>query len=306
MADLQRSSYASAKESLKAGQVIMVIDFKENLKLGSAPVEVGQDFYEKTSVSCLGCAVHVGKNDGACVTHYYDILSYCLSHDGLYVQKAVDLVIPRVRELAGGSESAISDLSIWLDCGPHFRNYEVLHDFMITLPQTWSIPTVRLNFFAEHHGKSIVDGHFGHVSRAVKQKSMQQRLVNIDDLVAAIKEYFTKNTVSAYVMDTPQRSIVQRLKLKQGSKNVKISQVYCFVSKSSGVDVSFSVLSSETPNSCSLETSMEVDTRSTKMPPKLDERTAPRQPTVGPMVGPMINKKLTSHFDHLTGNGTLS
>jgi hypothetical protein len=46
------------------------------LKVGSGPVEVGQDFYQKTQVSCLGCAVHVAVTR---VPARHTILMLCLT-----------------------------------------------------------------------------------------------------------------------------------------------------------------------------------------------------------------------------------
>jgi hypothetical protein len=208
---------------LKQGEVIIVMDFKENFRLGSGPVEVGQDFYQKTQVSCLGCAVHIGHADKPPTTHYFDVLSYSLSHDGLYVHEALKLVLPAVQALLC---QPITALSFWMDCGPHFRCGEVLYDLVIDVPRRLQIcAPVRLNFFAEHHGKSIVDSHFGHISRAVHRFSMRERLVDINDICSAITSYFsaTESDVHPIVLETPQRSTTTKLSLLLGKNKVKIT-----------------------------------------------------------------------------------
>ena len=302
VADLQRENYVAARDALKAGQVMIILDFKENLKVGSGPVEVGQDFYQKTQVSCLGCAVHVGRDEGTCSTHYFDALSYCLSHDGLYVREAMRVIIPRILDMAGGS---LSDLSFWMDCGPHFRCYEVLYDFLIDLPHCYPIPTIRVNFFAEHHGKSLVDGHFGHVSRAVNRWSLKQRLVDIQDLCSAISEYFPSDSVHPLVLPTPTRSLVAQLKLLQGKAHVKITQNYYFVSQNG--TISCSLLSAGTALvGCTSNHSMKVDTRAVKKPPHLEKRTAKATESTETLVGPDTKEKLSTHWQSLKAAGLLS
>lgn len=287
---------------MKDHEAIIVLDFKENLKLGSGPVEVGKDFFERTQVSCLGCAVHIGHTDKTFSTHYFDVLSYSLSHDGLYVREAMNLVIPLVQQLAGGT---LSDLALWMDCGPHFRCFEVLHDLLIDVPECFAIPTVRINYFAEHHGKSLVDGHFGHVSRAVKQYTMSKRLVDIDDLCSAISEYFVSKDVQPLVLSVPERSTITRLTLKEGKATVKITQTYCFVAKEKKVFCS--VLSAGTPlRLCQTDKNMKVDSRSTKKPPKLEERTTKVDANSDVFAGPDTTKKLKSQWQFLTATGLLT
>ena len=68
--------YKAQQENLKPGEVLVVLDFKENLQVGSGPIEVGNDYYSKTQVSCLGFAVYIGGNT---TTHYFDCISFSLS-----------------------------------------------------------------------------------------------------------------------------------------------------------------------------------------------------------------------------------
>ncbi len=42
------------------GEVVVVLDFKDNLRLGGGPVETGLDYYTKTQVTCLDAAVYIG------------------------------------------------------------------------------------------------------------------------------------------------------------------------------------------------------------------------------------------------------
>jgi hypothetical protein len=306
VAQFQREHYDTSRKQLKDGQALILMDFKENLKLGSGPVEVGQDFYQKTQVTCLGFAVHIGHTNKPCTTHYFDVLSYCLSHDGLFVHEALRLVLPAVQDLVG---CPITDLELWMDCGPHFRCAEVLYDVLIDLPQQYSLPVIRANYFAEHHGKSIVDGHFGHVSRAVSRWCQTQRLIDIKDLCSAITAYFSANgsdNVHPLIMDTPKRSAISKIVLLDDKKKIKITEKYCFVARS-GQQILCSCLSKEEQKAvCTVQSSIELDSRKSKQAPELEKRVAKHPPSPQScIVGPETKRKLQRQLQVLSASGHL-
>ena len=267
----------------------IVLDFKENLKLGAGPIEVGQDFYQKTQVSCLGVAVHIGGGPGVDTrTTYYDVLSYFLSHDGLYVRESLKVILPKILDDVG----PISTMSFWMDCGPHFRNYEILNYCLLEVPQTYDIQNTKVNFFAEHHGKSLVDGHFGHVSRACQRYSLSKRLAAIENIAEAINMYFHDSQVQPLILPTPSRSTVTRISLREGDKLIKITQTYHYSSQLGGIFASF--LSTGTPRvSCKFETNLELDTRGLKEPPNLKQRleSASSSPCMGKETGKRLQEQ---------------
>ena len=69
----QHQSYKAQQENLQPGEVLVVLDFKENLQVGSGPIEVGNDCSSKTQVSWLGFAVYIGGNTA---THFFDCVSW--------------------------------------------------------------------------------------------------------------------------------------------------------------------------------------------------------------------------------------
>ena len=91
----QHQSYKAQQENLKPGEVLVVLDFKENLQVGSGPIEVGNDCFSKTQVSCLGFAVHIGGNT---TTHYFDCISFSLMMDCLW--ESLDQVIPEIQTIS--------------------------------------------------------------------------------------------------------------------------------------------------------------------------------------------------------------
>ena len=77
----QRSVFNHQISTAQPGEAIIVVDYKENLRLGVGPVEVGRDYYERVQVTCLGFTLYIGMANGTVLKHHVDALSYNLSHD---------------------------------------------------------------------------------------------------------------------------------------------------------------------------------------------------------------------------------
>ena len=56
----------------------------------------------------------------------------------------------------------------WSDCGPHFRNGELVYEILITLPTLTKIQTT-YNYFIEKHGKSPCDSEFSVLGKWVDE-----------------------------------------------------------------------------------------------------------------------------------------
>ena len=130
------------------------------------------------------------------------------------------------------------------DCGPHFHCYEVMNDLLCERAQKHEIETIGVNFFAQHHGKSAVDSHFSHVSRAVSQWIVTEHLTNINDLKKAITSDFEQSKTSVTKNSTPTThsnqnkfccSSQKKLNLTENCAHAKNqNKIYC--SSSSEVD----------------------------------------------------------------------
>ena len=53
---------------------------------------------------------------------------------------------------------------IWCDCGPHFRNSQIVNYFLREFSICTEPINVNLNFFVEKHGKNARDSHFSVIS----------------------------------------------------------------------------------------------------------------------------------------------
>ncbi|PVU99307.1 hypothetical protein BB559_000824 [Furculomyces boomerangus] len=56
---IQEESYKKLVQNLKNGECVLIMDFKENFRLGSGPIKTSTDFYSKPQISNLGFALIV-------------------------------------------------------------------------------------------------------------------------------------------------------------------------------------------------------------------------------------------------------
>jgi hypothetical protein len=83
-------------------------------------------------------------------------------------------------------------ITVWSDCGPHFRNGEMVAFLLISLPK--QDKNIEWHLFTEGHGKSACDSHFSLLTRWQKQAELQQFLISTTDYITAIQQQI-RNTV---------------------------------------------------------------------------------------------------------------
>ena len=181
MAGVQRTLFSKEIQNLNSKSCLILMDFKQNFKLGNGPVETSHDFYYKKDISLLGFQVYK-KTNGLLTKKNYNFLSENLSHDSFFVKNCIDKLI-EYKELDG-----LDVLSFWSDCGRHFRSGELQHYLLKTVKNIKKIFAVKVNYFVEYHGKSEIDGHFGLLSRWKKQAELQERIDDVLDLVSIFME----------------------------------------------------------------------------------------------------------------------
>ena len=86
----QRRSYNQKRTEISPDELMIVVDFKENIRLGGGPIECGKDFFTRQQCSVLGMAVvywnQVTKQPSV---EYIDFFSDILSHDALFVSNCI-------------------------------------------------------------------------------------------------------------------------------------------------------------------------------------------------------------------------
>lgn len=170
----QNKQYNNDINKLDHKSCVIVMDFKENFKIGGGPIETNNCFYEKKPISLLGFAV-VYKENEKIKYEYHNFLSEILSHDSLFSGQCL------IELLKKDQFRRIRNLKIWTDNGNHFRSYEFLYYLFKEVP-SFINGSIKFNRFVECHGKSIVDGNFGVLSKLFRQKENEIYINTILDL----------------------------------------------------------------------------------------------------------------------------
>jgi hypothetical protein len=174
--EIQRACFHAEIYNLKSQHAILLVDFKENLKLGGSPNELNQDFYNKKNCSVLGTCLIYKDEKNQIKKEYKDFFSDILSHDGLFVKDCLH------RLLSSDSIPKFKHLSIWTDNARHFHSMEIGHCILLDIPQKYSLQT-QWNFFGEYHGKNYLDGHFGLLSKYIKEAEKAQSISNKEECI---------------------------------------------------------------------------------------------------------------------------
>jgi hypothetical protein len=236
----QRAGFEAHKQHafLVPTTCTIVMDFKENFRIGGGPVETTASFYQKQQVSLLSFAVQYRDGAGNLAVKYFDYLSKILSHDSLFVQECVAKLLdePFMR--------GFQQFHFWSDSGPNFRSAELMYAWCRHFSKDRPECTFTVNFFNEYHGKSLVDGHFGLLARWFVEEEAQRDVGSIEELKAAFEakvaegvaqlgEGRSVDAVFRIHTRTLPRSVIQKLKLNDFKAYMSFGffkgQLYCSV-----------------------------------------------------------------------------
>ena len=109
--------------------------------------------------------------------HGYDKAGVARSKDGGWVSEAALYMVGQACEWYGGIPNC---LNIWFDTAQHFRNKVVLYEVPTALAGPWA-KRAELNFHAEHHGKTGLDGSFRRAKARVRE------LVDLAEIKAGVQ-----------------------------------------------------------------------------------------------------------------------
>lgn len=157
--DNQKLQFNLIRNNLDNETCLLIMDFKENFRLSYGGNEIGNDYYNKRQISCLGVSL-IYNIDGNEYIQYISYLSKILSHDSLFSSDVLEQFLDELN-------SKYKNIHIFTDCGPHFRSKEFI--CRVKNISKKRNKNVSLHFFAEYHGKSLVDGHFGRLSQLFKK-----------------------------------------------------------------------------------------------------------------------------------------
>jgi hypothetical protein len=98
----------------------------------------------------------------------------------------------------------------WSDSGKHFRSAEYMYYICCELSKFYNIQCF-INFFAEYHGKNIVDSHFGILSHWFNDGEVVQNIFTINDLINLFQNKASKVSMQVdfiiYLYSNPRNKI---------------------------------------------------------------------------------------------------
>ena len=184
--DIQREAFEKKIENLDEDSAIILMDFKENIKLGKCNREVSSVFYSASQRTFFSVAVILrGKK-----FKYFDFISEDLTHDASFVIRCLNTLF----NLPEWQSLSIKRISFWSDGAKHFRNFELIR-YQISLIESRMVQSVDTNYFIEYHGKSYCDSHFSRISRILKtfEQSSSEPIDSTSKLINLLNDKLGNN-----------------------------------------------------------------------------------------------------------------
>ena len=179
---IQRMAMKSDIENLKEHEAVLILDFKQNIKLGGSPEEKSREFYQTTSINYLSIFMKTKKSG-----IFFDFTSLELSKDSYYVIECFDILFGHLKF----KELEIRDIVVWSDTGKHFKN-SMIACYFANIFNSHKLKC-KFNYFVDSHGKNICDVHFSMVSHIVeKYEKGKAKIKDISDLNNILESEFEK------------------------------------------------------------------------------------------------------------------
>ena len=118
VADHKREQFNKEKQELSESFFMIIMDFKQNFKIGGGPEETNKEYYRKKDVTLLGFIIYE-KNNGVRSKTHLNYVSKFLSHDSFFVKECLHDILKKFQL------KKYKNISFWSDCGPHFRSSEL-------------------------------------------------------------------------------------------------------------------------------------------------------------------------------------
>lgn len=182
--DKRQADFDQQLAALTEGNSLVVMDFKANITLGKGPQEDSHVFFKAPQRTVFGVAAYFKRGD---VKHkvMFTIVSSVLNHDSKTLR---EILHRHVLTHSLFNEMQVENVRVWLDNAPnHFRNKETFasfYDLQVELKRN-----IEINFYAEYHGKSECDRHFGLISRLYTEATGYGRNHDITTTSEFLKMY---------------------------------------------------------------------------------------------------------------------
>ncbi len=157
-AEKQRLECERMRRELPVGSVLLWFDWMENISLPIANVQTGEMFWqgERMPLSVFGIIIFENVLGKGVAQKSVIYTSQILNHDSAFAAEIIDHCHTYFED-----PDNVREYNLWSDCGPHFRSYEFIGEMHNRLWESRDkTQAIRVNYFAEKHGKGLVDGIF--------------------------------------------------------------------------------------------------------------------------------------------------
>ena len=212
-------AHLSAASTPNNNTLLVVADFRSNFLVTNWRGDSFEYFNGVSKVGC--CGLHFWYQGR---TMFVDLLSFDTSHTGeaagYYVRrgvaKALDVWGLRIRreEL---------NLVLWSDCARHFRNGNLVFSLLLDpASDAFYMADASLNFFAENHGKSIVDAHFSVLGKVSESAVVHWRPeTSCDQLVDVFQRHAQQNNKN-WQFERVAKPEFERVEMRSAFRDISI------------------------------------------------------------------------------------
>lgn len=154
----QDDEFEKTIDELDDTSAVLLMDFKENVKIGGSSREVSQVFFRRSQKTIFSILIITKGRK----FQFFDFLSDDLTHDSTFVVAALQNVFSSIEF----QQLKLKSLSAWMDGAKHFRNFHLAKYFLSLKGHQFD--HVDWNYFIEYHGKNYCDGHFALINKIME------------------------------------------------------------------------------------------------------------------------------------------
>jgi hypothetical protein len=192
IADLRDKDAKKQLADIKEGQAILTMDFKANITLGKGPLVDSHVWFCAPQRTVFGVAAFFRSGEKI-YKIMFTVVSAILMHDSRTVINMLDKCVlhhPVFHHFKA------RNLVFWMDNAPnHFRTKEMLAGFH-DISKDAAVDSLEINFFAEYHGKSECDRHFGYISQVYSahcSRGINDDVETTEDFMRVYKDHLMEH-----------------------------------------------------------------------------------------------------------------
>ena len=180
----QRCTYETLWASPPPSVLGMAVDWKSKETVPISAVETSEASFGKSQLAVF-CVNFFWLDNGIRQEAFCTAVSSTTTENSYCSIAGVKRSVQRMIDGGIFDPHQFDEIMMWCDTGRHFVSYEFAHYVCVELSETYDV-VASLNYFAEKHGKSHVDGHFNCIGSYIKRVLHENDILTASDLVAAL------------------------------------------------------------------------------------------------------------------------